>query len=120
MNLLVWLDLPLMGLGLLAMSPGFWYMFYMRRRFPRGRGLPTATALLFALGLGTFTVGGVDAGLAEWDEACRLKVNDHSVQLEESMMAPDFSLPSLDEGRTIRLTGYRGRKPVVLIFGNFY
>lgn len=123
MNLLIWLDLPLMVLGLFAMSPGLWYAFRLRRvgnRSALGRGLRTLTALLFSLGVGSFTVGGVDAGLAEWEQACRLKVNDNSVQLQESMMAPDFSLPSLDEGRTIRLSDYRGNKPVVLIFGNYY
>jgi hypothetical protein len=123
MNLFIWLDLPLMALGLLAMSPGFWHVFHLRgigRRSPLGRGLRTATALLFSLGLSAFTAGGVDAGLAKWDEVCRAKDNDNPRQLQESMMAPDFSLPSLDEGRTIRLSDYRGRKPVVLIFGNFY
>jgi hypothetical protein len=121
MDLLIWLDLPLMALGLLAMSPGFWYVFRLRRigeRSAFGRGLRTATALLFCLGLSALTAAGVDAGLAEWDQACRSQGNDNNSQA--SMMAPDFSLPSLGEDRTIRLSDYRGHKPVVLIFGNFY
>jgi hypothetical protein len=33
--------------------------------------------------------------------------------------APDFTLPTQDGDRTIRLSQYRGKKPVVLIFGSF-
>jgi hypothetical protein len=120
MNLLIWMDLPLMVLGLLAMSPGLWYALRQRIlcRPALGRGVRTATALVFSLGLGTLTAAGVDAGLAEWDQACRVRGKEDNVHV--SMMAPDFSLPSLDEDRTIRLSDFRGHKPVVLIFGNFY
>jgi hypothetical protein len=34
-------------------------------------------------------------------------------------MAPDFRLQTQDGKRTIRLSDYRGKKPVVLIFGSF-
>jgi hypothetical protein len=34
-------------------------------------------------------------------------------------MAPPFRLSTQDGARTISLSDYRGRKPVVLIFGNF-
>jgi hypothetical protein len=120
MNLLIWLDLPLMVLGLLAMSPGLWSAFYLRRAVCRsafGRGVRTATVLVFYLGLGTLAVGGIDAGLAEWEQTHRPRGNDAS---RVSMMAPDFSLPLLDQDRTVRLSDFRGQKPVVLIFGNFY
>jgi hypothetical protein len=33
--------------------------------------------------------------------------------------APDFRLPTQDGKKTIALSDYRGKKPVVLIFGNF-
>lgn len=121
MNLLFWLDLPLMALGLLAMTPELWYLFRRRRLVCRddfGRGVRTAAALVFYLGLGTLTAAGVDAGLAEWNEACRLRGSEDTIGV--AMMAPDFCLPSLDKERTVRLSDYRGHKPVVLIFGNFY
>ncbi len=35
-------------------------------------------------------------------------------------LAPDFSLPRHDDdAKTITLSQYRGKKPVVLIFGSF-
>jgi hypothetical protein len=36
-----------------------------------------------------------------------------------SQAAPDFTLPTHDGKKTITLSDYRGRKPVVLVFGNF-
>ena len=33
--------------------------------------------------------------------------------------APDFTLPVLDESRTVTLSSLRGVKPVVLIFGSY-
>jgi hypothetical protein len=123
MNLLIWLDVPLLVFGLFAMSPGIWYASRLGRigkRSARSRGLRTATDLLFSLGLIALIAAGVDAGLAEWDQVCRPRGgNPDEDNIRVSMMAPDFSLPSLDEDRTIRLSDFRGHKPVVLIFGNF-
>ncbi len=121
MNLLIWLDLPLMVLGLFAMTPGLWYLSGLHRFvcWPMlGYGARTGLSLVFYLGLSTFTAAGVDAGLAQWNQACRIL--DQDIIIRESMMAPDFSLPVLGESRTVRLREYRGQKPVVLIFGNFY
>ena len=33
--------------------------------------------------------------------------------------APDFSLPALDKKSTVRLSAFRGQKPVVLVFGSY-
>ena len=33
--------------------------------------------------------------------------------------APDFELTTLDGKSTVRLSSFRGRKPVVLVFGSF-
>lgn len=33
--------------------------------------------------------------------------------------APDFSLPTLDHKNTVRLSSFRGSKPVVLVFGSY-
>ena len=34
-------------------------------------------------------------------------------------MAPDFSLPTVDRTRTVRLSSFRGDRPVVLVFGSY-
>jgi hypothetical protein len=33
--------------------------------------------------------------------------------------APDFALPLLGGGETVKLSSFRGRKPVALIFGSY-
>ena len=33
--------------------------------------------------------------------------------------APDFTLPRLDGGSPVRLSSFRGLRPVVLIFGSY-
>jgi hypothetical protein len=33
--------------------------------------------------------------------------------------APDFALPTLDRQREVRLSPFRGREPVVLVFGSY-
>lgn len=33
--------------------------------------------------------------------------------------APDFALKALHGGKTVRLSSFRGKKPVVLIFGSY-
>jgi peroxiredoxin len=37
------------------------------------------------------------------------------VNIEEGALAPDFTAVD-SEGKTVRLSGYRGKKPVVLVF----
>ncbi len=39
--------------------------------------------------------------------------------LEIGSLAPDFTLPELTSGKPVRLADFRGRTPVVLIFGSF-
>jgi tetratricopeptide (TPR) repeat protein/thiol-disulfide isomerase/thioredoxin len=34
-------------------------------------------------------------------------------------LAPDFSLPALDGGKTVTLSSFRGKSPVVLVFGSY-
>lgn len=62
-------------------------------------GMPTPTVLLFGL------LGGEIGSAFEGPSVGR--------------MAPDFDLPTQDGSRHVRLSEYRGHKPVVLIFGNF-
>lgn len=129
MNVLVWLDVPLVVLGLLALSPWLWLMLRRRRSASSpafGRVLTTAALLLFYLGLGSLLMAGVDFGVAAWEEAHRLGDGNRDFDIEllnyaqvPYQEAPDFRLPSLDEDRTISLSDFRGHKPVVLIFGSF-
>lgn len=120
MKLITWLDVLPAAFGLLAMWPQLWCA--LRRRCfgfspMLGRPMQTATALLFYLGLSSFLTAGIDFGLVEWDRAYRLRDKDN---IRKNMMAPDFCLQSLDEDKTVRLSDFRGHKPVVLIFGNYY
>jgi thyroxine 5-deiodinase len=39
-------------------------------------------------------------------------------KLPEGTAAPDFTLPSLQDGREVRLSSFRGDRPVVLVFGS--
>lgn len=49
----------------------------------------------------------------QFDDEGKLPVN----LPEPGMMAPDFELTAPDQSRKIRLSSFRGQKPVVLIFG---
>lgn len=138
MSVVIGLDFFLVVLGLLAVSPQLW-MAFRRKRIgcppPLGRGMRTATGLLFYLGIGFLAVAGVDVGLAKWDKAHRSNSDNWDAALNELLEAyrlrpidpeafpkpeaPDFRLPVLDEDRSIRLSDFRGRKPVVLLFGSF-
>jgi hypothetical protein len=96
----------------------------------------TAMVLWSYLGFGFLLVVGVDATMAEWDKAHRPNTDDGGAALAQLLEAyrlcspidpeafpkpeaPDFRLPALDEDRTVRLSDFRGHKPVVLIFGSF-
>ena len=39
--------------------------------------------------------------------------------LDVGSMAPDFSLPLLHRAETVRLSAFRGKRPVALIFGSY-
>ena len=136
MNVHVWLDMPLALFGLLAMSPWIWLAFRRRRSVgPRliDRIVPAAMVLLFLLGLGSFTMAGLDVGLAAWEDAHRPRSAPFDINSQSDSLvfvpsgyenasheeAPDFYLPELDEDRSIRLSDFRGHKPVVLLFGSF-
>lgn len=42
-----------------------------------------------------------------------------SGSLDRGAMAPDFELARVDGGETVRLSDFRGERPVVLIFGSY-
>jgi hypothetical protein len=69
------------------------------KKAPPSAGMPSRWALL--KGLLDGEIGSMHEGPALGD------------------MAPPFRLPSQDGKRTISLSSYRGKKPVVLIFGSF-
>lgn len=133
-----WLDFQLIALGLLALSPRLWQAARRRRAagpIRSSRGKRAATVSLFYLGLGLLATAGVDLGLAKWEKSHRSNSNDWDAALAELLNAhrlhpidpeaipkpeaPDFRLPALDEDRSVRLSDFRGHKPVVLIFGSF-
>lgn len=39
--------------------------------------------------------------------------------LREGDMAPDFTLPTVDRSSTVQLSSFRGKQPVVLVFGSY-
>lgn len=39
--------------------------------------------------------------------------------LREGDMAPDFTLPTVDRASTVQLSSFRGKQPVVLVFGSY-
>ena len=39
--------------------------------------------------------------------------------LSEGELAPDFTLPTLDQKEQVTLSSHRGRRPVVLVFGSY-
>jgi hypothetical protein len=39
--------------------------------------------------------------------------------LKVGALAPDFDLPTLDNASRVRLSSFRGEKPVVLVFGSY-
>jgi hypothetical protein len=39
--------------------------------------------------------------------------------LKPGDLAPDFNLPTLDRKDTVRLSSFRGSRPVVLVFGSY-
>jgi hypothetical protein len=40
-------------------------------------------------------------------------------RLYPGVLAPDFTLPTLDHKRTVQLSSLRGSRPVVLVFGSY-
>jgi len=48
-----------------------------------------------------------------------LWMNARAGHLHPGDLAPDFSLKTPDGSAEVRLSGFRGKKPVVLIFGSY-
>lgn len=138
MSAVIWLDVLLIVLGLLALGPRVWGAVRRRRAVDPHRSSRCASAaavLLFYLGAGFLTLAGVDIGLTAWDRAHRRNSDDWNAASAELLNAhplnpidpatfpkpeaPDFCLPALDGDRSVRLRDFRGHKPVVLIFGSF-
>jgi len=49
----------------------------------------------------------------------RRRVPRFEDKLKPGDLAPDFELKSLDGKQTVRLSSFRGKKPVLLIFGSY-
>jgi hypothetical protein len=116
----------LVVLGLFALAPQLWSWFRRRRSLqPPSPDRPRhwATALLFNLGLVSLALAAADVGLTSWQTDARSKEDDSGAVAMDLFSpdteAPDFSLPSLEDGRSVSLSEFRGNKPLVLIFGSF-
>jgi hypothetical protein len=48
-----------------------------------------------------------------------LWLNARKGVLDPGALAPDFSLPTLDRKETVRLSSFRGSRPVALVFGSY-
>ena len=109
--------LAFVGMFALTFSTGGWF----RRQTRRSLG----TILMLFLGVGSLASAALDVGLSEWDKTRRPLDDDgefigfSQATLPVGSPAPDFALPSLDDGRMIRLGDFRGRKPVLLMLGSF-
>jgi hypothetical protein len=136
---LIWLDVSLIISGFVFVTLAAW-------RLRRRQGPTLGGVLMFVLGMGQLAAAAVDVGLSEWDKFQRTlgsasddgppvllrelvdklaagplgsASDDGPPFLTEGKPAPDFCLPSLDDGRSIRLSDFRGRKPVFLVFSSF-
>ena len=121
MDLLTWVDVPLAlcGTFVLALCARGWFL---RPRPSRG------LAFRLVLGVGLLSTAAVDVGLWGWDCYRRPVAAETNAQEREEKYtrrfrpgdsAPDFSLPSLEDERPVRLSDFRHRKPVLLIFSSF-
>lgn len=122
MKVFDWLDVSLLVLGLFALTPQLWNWFH-RPKALRSPSRRRPFQLLFYLGFVCLILTAADVGST-------IRERDYilgSAESEETraglfplgMEAPDFSLPSVDGGDAVHLSDFRGRKPVVLIFGSF-
>ena len=132
MEPLLWLDIPLVVFGVLAILSGSWN--WLRRRYagwPRSRGVRCngVMVLAFSLGVASITAAGMDIGFAESDKA-RGRANqalrsdgydwfNPMRPFPVGTPAPDFQLSSLTDGASIRLSDFHGLKPVVLVLSSF-
>lgn len=118
MEPIIALDVPLAFLGLFALTLSLRGCLRQPRR-------SLGTLLILFLGVGSMATAGLDVGLSQWDKAQRPLGHDREfrglslVNLPADSPAPDFTLPSLDDGRMIRLGDFRGHKPVLLILSSF-
>jgi hypothetical protein len=131
MEPLLWLDIPLLIGGGCALAMLVWNRRGKHgKRTPRSkRRLPWIQPLVLSMGLTSLAAAGMDIGLAELEVYHRCENQapyvdgfeffDPMQLFEAGTLASDFDLPTLEGGRSIKLSDYRGRKPVLLVFGNF-
>jgi hypothetical protein len=89
--------------------------------------------LFLCLSLGLLGAVAADTALSGWQKARRLAAlrGKKAANISAIFMgimsprelvgsaAPDFTLTRMDDGRPVRLGDFRGREPVVLVFGSF-
>lgn len=118
MEALLWLDVPLLVFGIGAVFTAGWLKFGSNRAGSPRRRLQPLTVVLVVGGLASLSAAGLDHALAVWDRSQRPLAVEPDPLFEVGTLAPDFALPSL-EGRSYRLSDFRGRKPVLLTLSSF-
>jgi hypothetical protein len=115
MGPLALLDASLVLVGLVGVA--VWTGLRLRRRWttPRPGTGAIGTTVILILSVGGIVTATVDVGLSEWDKTRW----PYEPPLSIGSLAPDFSLPRLEDGEPIRLSDFRGRKPVCLILSSF-
>jgi hypothetical protein len=119
MDPITWLDVPLVLIGAPGAALSGWVILRRRRSRP-------AWAAAFVLSLGSLAAAGIDVGLSHWDKV-RRPFDPDALDFSQDMFArlptgepaADFNLLRADGGGAIRLSDFRGRKPVVLVLSSF-
>lgn len=109
---------PLLSLDLVLVMFGIAILLLAVRRCLRRRGTLTTSALFF-LSVGTLAAAVIDVGLSQHEKNFRRSLVENADFLRVGSLAPDFSLPRLGDGQTIRLGDVLGRKPVCLVLSSF-
>jgi hypothetical protein len=115
MEPLVWLDVTFILSASVLLPLAAW-------RFGGRQGLTLGGVLLLLLGVGALAGAAIDISLAKWDKLRKptgFATIDGPPNFTAGKPAADFCLPSLEDGRPIRLSDFRGRKPVFLVFSSF-
>lgn len=113
MGPILWFDIPLVFLGVVALILAVRGWRRCRSRQALG------TTGMFFLGVGSLAAVVIDVGLSERDKQFRQFLVENAGIVRVGAPAPDFSLPCLDDGKPVRLGAFRGRKPVCLILSSF-
>ena len=93
--------------------------------FHRIEVLAGAVLLVFAVAMAKAADENKQSGSGESKKAATAKSSEKksprrgSKELKAGDVAPDFELKTLDGKQTVKLSSFRGKRPVALIFGSY-